>query len=687
MTVRSNDALEGADEKDVAAFWLDEIKRSQSYYEDWHHESERIYQRYRDERGTDARGAANSSWRLMTGQNVVTKRYNILWSNTETMAPAIYSQMPEPVVGRRYRDQDPLGRVASELYERVLGYLMDPPENTETFDDAMTSATQAYLLPGRAVTWVRYDAQFETLEAERVSEDPETGEMLVETYDDERKTGERVCFDDVYLTDFTMAPLSTLDMVWKSGWVGRRHYLTKKMAKDRFGEEKAKALTYSATPKEAADRTSAAPSNDGKTSEGVYAEVWEIWNKPDRRVYWVSKGYQDAPLDAKDDFLGLTNFYPCPKPVSPIMTPESTIPTPLYRQYADQATTLDRQVTKVYLLTTALRLAGFYPGEQRSEFQQLWNGVDQNTMIAVQDWSFVQSNGGMKGLIEYAPLEQVGQALEGLYRDIEANKQQIYEISGISDIMRGSTKASETLGAQRMKGQFGIMRLTDHQDKLEKYARDLLRISGEIAMEHFDAETIAEMTNFTSSEIAQDERSQQVFMQALQLLKDDRQRGYRIDVETSSTIFVDEENDKKQRIEFVTAVGGFLEKAAGAPPQMVPLLGEMLRYASRGFRGGRALEGSIDAFVDQASRQAEQAMQQGNQPSPEQIEAQQQAQMEQARLKLDTNKAKSDAVLEARGQDMDMEKKRMELGAQSADAKRQTALKLVETMARGGNAA
>jgi hypothetical protein len=88
--------------------------------------------------------------------------------------------------------------------------------------------------------------------------------------------------------------------------------------------------------------------------------------------------------------------------------------------------------------------------------------------------------------------------------------------------------------------------------------------------------------------------------QVMQLMRDDRMRGFRIDIETDSTIQADE-NEYKQRLgEMVTGVGMFIEKvmpAAEAHPELAPFLGEMLLTVTRGYRVGRQMEGALEDAV------------------------------------------------------------------------------------------
>ena len=50
--------------------------------------------------------------------------FAILYSNTETLAPAVYNSRPIPRVDRRFKDSDPVGKLASDAGTRLLKYLI-----------------------------------------------------------------------------------------------------------------------------------------------------------------------------------------------------------------------------------------------------------------------------------------------------------------------------------------------------------------------------------------------------------------------------------------------------------------------------------------------------------------------------------------------------------------------------------
>jgi len=135
---------------------------------------------------------------------------------------------------------------------------------------------------------------------------------------------------------------------------------------------------------------------------------------------------------------------------------------------------------------------------------------------------------------------------------------------------------------------------------------------------------------------------------AIGLLRDERLRGFRVDIEVDSTIFPDQAQDRQDRTEFVQAVTKYIGESAqlgAAVPEAIPLLGEMLQFAVRSYRVGRSLEGSIEKLVDELVIKAKQLQQkQSQQQNPEQIKAQAQAQKAQSDLAVGKIRAQSDAL-------------------------------------------
>jgi len=148
-------------------------------------------------------------------------------------------------------------------------------------------------------------------------------------------------------------------------------------------------------------------------------------------------------------------------------------------------------------------------------------------------------------------------------------------------------------------------------------------------------------------------------------------RGFKIDVEADSLIEADQDADKARRTEFVSSVGEFLGKVAPIAQQMpalAPMLGEMLKFAVRGFKVGQEIEDAIDKGMDAAGMALQHPPQ--KQPSPDElvklqgIKAKVQAEIQKAQI--DQQTAATDAQFKM--QQMAMQAKAAEMDHQHAAA-------------------
>jgi hypothetical protein len=119
----------------------------------------------------------------------------------------------------------------------------------------------------------------------------------------------------------------------------------------------------------------------------------------------------------------------------------------------DQYQELDTINNRVSMLLQACKVVGVYDQSASGVSRMLTEGFD-NQLIPVDNWAMFAEKGGLKGQVDWLPLDVVVDALTQLITNRDLIKAQIYELTGISDIVRGATKASETLGAQEIKSKF-----------------------------------------------------------------------------------------------------------------------------------------------------------------------------------------------------------------------------------------
>lgn len=621
-----------------AAYWHDELKRYNDQFQKFIERGKKVVKRYRDER---------------RDSEMVESKFNILWSNVQTLKPAIYSRPPKVEVSRRFKDQNDVARVASMILERGIDFEL---RHYGDYHDSLSQCVDDRLLPGRGVAWIRYEPETETVEEPQISEDLEVGEgdkgeeyLANDPEPYERITNERTIVDYVFWQDFAHQPSRTWE---ECQWVARRVYMGKREGKERFGDI-FEQVPLSHVPEGVEEKTA---------SDAVKkAEIWEIWCKGSGRVYWVAAHF-DQLLDEREDPLELENFYPCPKPLFATVTNDCLIPVADFVLYQDQADEIDEITSRIRHLTKALKVMGVYAADEPALSRLMKEGNDA-VLIPVTNWPAFVEKGGLQGAIQFVPLQDVVRALQQLYQSREACKQTIYETTGLSDIVRGASQASETATAQQIKSQFASIRLNSMKDDVARFARELLRMKAEIICAKYQPETIIKMSGILATPDAA------LAEQAIVMLKNEPIRNFAIEIETDTLVQLDEQADKQSRIEFLTAAGGFLREAVMAgqqSPQIVPLLGQMLLFGARGFKVGRELEGVFEQYLAQAQNQ--QAQPQGQeQPDQGAAMAQVQMQTDRARLQLEgqLGQMKEQAESQREAMRLEFEKWKAQLEAQT----------------------
>jgi hypothetical protein len=125
---------------------------------------------------------------------------------------------------------------------------------------------------------------------------------------------------------------------------------------------------------------------------------------------------------------------------------------------------------------------------------RLFTEGSNGTLIPVKNWAAFAEKKGLEGAISLVEILPIAQALKEAYMAFEQIKGQIYELTGISDIIRGQTQASETATAQKIKNNYASMRLKTYQDEVERFAERLLNLKAQIICKHFDAQTICQIS-------------------------------------------------------------------------------------------------------------------------------------------------------------------------------------------------
>jgi hypothetical protein len=677
-----------------ATYWREQIGKASNSYSDFHTGGDRVIDRYRIEK-------ANAQ------QDSLQDRYNILYSSTETMRPSLYAQTPKVQVTKKHRDRkNPIVAQAVQLLETTVGYAVSEID----FDEVMENVVEDYLLPGLGFAWVRYEPVFKDAtdrEGNKLQKEggkPDEYEQVIDA--------ENVHIDYIAWKDALFGPCRT----WKElPWAAKKVFMVKSRVKRRFGEAVANALTY-------VDNATKGGTNRAPVVEDRQAVIWEIWDKENREVVWISDGY-DQVLDQKDDPLRLKKFWPFPKPMRAISNTRTFVPRPFYSQYQSQAEELDNITHRIRHLTNALNVRGAFDGSVNA-LQALLSPKGGNKMIPIENWHQFIGQSGVNGAVVWVPIDQIVKVLMELYKARDAAKAEIYEITGFSDIVRGLSKASETLGAQQIKQDWATGRLRIMQKEVQRFCKDLIVIIAEIAAEHFADETFALYSGFEvppsppqpmpqpgqppmEAAPQQPDPAQDAVMKfkaAVDLLRKERERCANIGIETDSTILPDEENERKARLEFLASIGAFLQQAAPTVqqfPTMAPLLASIMMFSVRSFRAARPIEEEFEKFQDaltqmggagmakpdegaaksQAALQVAQVKEQGNTQRQQNdlqhksVEADKDRQLEIQKLQLENAKLQAQAAsdqVQLQIKQVELEIKKAELALKQGQAQEQS---------------
>jgi len=717
------------DGPDVVNFWITELGRYETEFKPWTARCENIVRRYRDERDQVNRGQV---------------KYAILWSNIQTLKPAVFSRAPQPVVERRYLDSDPLGRIASQTLERATETTIELGRLYQQGDKAILD----YLLVGRGQLWDRYEPEYSVSTAAITTPSDDAGPEDVESdgeqddQPDQEVTWEKVCTDYVYWADFAHSAARSWDEVW---WVARRAWLTREEGTKRFGSVFRKV----SLKRPDTDRNALTSAQRDRAPK---AEVWEIWDKNGREVFFIAPDLPSQILERVPDPLGLHEFYPCPEPIYATLTNGSLVPVPDYAEYQDQADEIDNLTNRISRITGALKVVGLYAGDTPQLARLLLSTTD-NTMIPVDNWAVFAEKGGVEGSVSWMPVKDLAGVLMTLYEAREAAKRDLFEITGMSDIVRGQASgAAKTATEQRIKGQFASLRLDSRRKDVARFMRDIIAITGEIIAEHFSPELLMEMTGMLpviTEELKDMEQSapqppqvapqgmagmgagpagpvppggapppaqmpgvgvsggmgapmpppapppdpkviaMQAMAKAMELLRNDKMRTFRIDIETDSTVEDDAISGKEEVAEFMGAIAQFLNGVLpvvqAAPPLLPPMVAS-LQYAMRRFKMGRSVEAAFDAAFERLEKAAKDgAGQPPPDPALEAAKAKAKADIESTMIKAAAEQRKAQMQEQIDVAEMAMKQRKMQLDAekmeQEAEAARQKHVGAMRKMA------
>ena len=594
--------------------WPARLDNWKNFSQKIHERGKAIEARYEDERDTNNMTVGSGT------NDVGGRRVNMFFSNTCILKESLFNSLPKPDVKRLHFGEwdNDVARVAALIVQRGLTYEVC---NAPHFKMAVESAILDRLVPGFGTVWVEFKQK-------------DTGE-------------EYICVEPVYWADLLWEPGRT----WEAAtWVGRKLHPTVDKAREKWGDAAVQATSASAA--------SSSSSGGEKEMFAGTTCVLQIWSKDTREVIHMTP--EGHVLDRNPDPYRLYDFYPCPRPLIANPPTRKFAPLPDYYIAQDQYNQLDILYSRISLIIQAIRVAGVYDASVNAIGRML-SGTE-NKLIPVDNWAMFAEKGGAKGVIDWFPVEQVAAVLSHLVQTYEFIKTQLFEVTGMSDIVRGSSNQYETLGAQQIKAQFASVRLDGQQRDVSAFVTQVLEIMSEMMVQLYSQEKLAAIVGSLPQE------DQQYIQPAYQLLQDDFLSQCSVSIQADSLTQADWGLEQQQRMQYAQSLSQFLQSAlpvAEANPALAPLLMNVIKFITVGFRGSAELEGSLDAAMDRMAQTLQQEEQQPPEPSPEELKVQAEMQLDQQKMQLEMQVKQAEAQLDVQKDrqkmSMDQQKHQMDM--------------------------
>lgn len=542
-------------------------------------------------------------------------RYPVYWSSIRTMQPAIYSRTPLPVSQKVFDSlEDKPARLASVGQERLAKYLM----RACPFDRVQYATRDDFLMGGKATNRVFFDSDIQQVEAKQyLQQQPmpgPDGQPSMGWFDD---SGQPVPPDAVVMQDedgsYISAMEDSLESVecqllpvyyydilhtpnarhWEEvDWLSFKAPMKKRDVSKRFGEEIAELLTYKPLVHTEDDKADTKPKR-GLSSE--YADIWEIWDKSERTVRWLAPCYKEKFLDEKPDPYELAKFFPCPPFILGTIGAEDMYAVPDYAQLEPLISQIHGMAKRLKTIIRATRQRGIADAAF-PELQDLASDTAETEFLLIENFSELVGDGGLERLVKFFPTEKFAETAKLLSEALQMYEQKFYEIYGLPDVLRGTSDPEETASAQQLKGRFLSLRFSSIQREFQRLVRDDVELLCDLALKKFPEQKLIHIMGF--DRLQPDEAP--LVPEVMKLLRDDKERQIRIEIETDSTITMNENAEIEQRNYLAkTLFDGLssLSQVGETAPEMKPVIAEAILYLVRGVRDGKQIEDKLAGAI------------------------------------------------------------------------------------------
>lgn len=621
------------------------------------------------------------------------REIGIWWSLVNTLMPAYFSRVPKVDVEQRKKKGREEYRLAGLAWEAGTQYAIEEHFNFESIGH---QSVLQYLLTGHGILWARYEADFEQKEYEYALKHDEDYDGQGEQEEREgvryvkeqieEKAKERAILDAINYKDYRCSRARNDEEVT---WKARRSYLTRERAYALFGEDKARTFNYNSYPEEKNTED-----KEKKDYEGC-AEVWEIWCKTTKSVYWLHQG-KDKFLEKAEPPVDYVDFWPCVE-IKANFEPHSVVPFSDYKICEDLIIEIERLTTRIHATIQAIRANFAYNQTLGEAMEKLLEGDLEGIPVNLST-----SSGKLANEIWFMEVKPYIDSLGVLTQSREQALQKLYEITAASDLIRGVTAPVETATAQQLKSNFSNLRFSVRREQVARFLTAGIKKIGEIIVEKFDDQTIYDMSfgEDIANEIPDPPAPPQPegqpplppikippfekFQLILGVLRDDTMRNFKLDIESDSIVELDQRADRAERIDAITSVGSFMnqmEPYITKYPSGAAFAEYMIKFVIRSYKAGKDIEGGalgqFRAMVQEIANQPkDQDPKAGDNAAKVQI-AQIKSQSDQQKVAADMQKTHMEiqaqkensfvdyqiAMMDARNKELESRIKLMELNA------------------------
>jgi len=506
--------------------------------------------------------------------------YPIYKFSTQKLEPAFYSRSPKVKAQRRFGIEDDMALTMSLIADRLGQWLIDNGH----FDEGMLGACSDFIHASKATTQVIYETQTEPARMPLMPQiDPATNQPTgyVDPATNQPYTGQvqsdgggyfymgekaiedtqkiylaPIAFDEILHTPTAKTPAQITEIAYK-------FCLEKEEAEEKFNPDKTKQLSY----KKGKDSE-----DDSDDAESVVEtlEGWEIYCLDNKTVYWVSESYGDI-LKEQPDPLGISRFFPSPSFIISNKKRKSLYPTPIWVYLEATANQLHQIYERTFRLVRSIRRRCLVHGAS-PELLQALNRLDGEEYLAGVDISDILEKGGIKEIMQWVDVQELVAALTEMLQIEEHFKQLFFEWFNLPDILRGISDPADTAEAQGIKADSANDSFKYMKKQMVDLARDSAEIMLDVALKVFSNEKIAQIVGYdylergTPAQPPDQNNPQGIpgkpghyerFPEALARLRNDKERLVKIDFETDSTSFRDEQREiQKQQMISNTVLQG-----------------------------------------------------------------------------------------------------------------------------------